>query len=63
MRQLFGQFGANGSGDAQFTGLTGIAIDTSGNIYTNDENLSSAQKFSSNGCYLLKFSLGSGNGQ
>src|SRR6267143_1721699 len=58
------QFGSVGSGNGQFNNPSGIAFDSSGNIYVTDQTNHRVQKFNSAGTYLSQFgSLGSGHGQ
>ena len=58
------QFGSQGNGDGQFDGPSGVAIDSSGNIYVVDTNNHRIQKFNSEGVYLSQFgSEGNGDGQ
>jgi hypothetical protein len=58
------QFGSNGSGNGEFNGPYGIAIDSSDNVYVVDGNNNRVQKFNSSGVYISQFgSGGSGNGQ
>jgi streptogramin lyase len=53
-----------GTGPGQFKSPYGVAVDSSGNIYTIEFNGSRVQKFDSNGNFLLKFgSQGTGDGQ
>jgi streptogramin lyase len=61
---LLGQWGSEGSGDGQFSGASGIAVDTAGNVYVADHANNRVQKFSSDGAYLLQFGgPGDGDGQ
>lgn len=58
------KWGSNGSGDGQFDGLEGIAIDSLGNVYVTDTNNNRIQKFTSSGNFITKWgSFGEGNGQ
>ncbi len=59
------QFGTLGSGNGQFNGAEGVAIDpTSRHIVVTDENNARVQIFDSAGNYLSQFgSAGTGNGQ
>jgi PKD repeat protein len=62
--KLVKQWGSEGSGNGQFLGLWGIAVDTSGNVYVGDANNHRIQKFDSNGKFITKWgSYGKGNGQ
>ena len=61
---FFTKWGSPGTGDGQFSGATGIALDSSGNLYVADTNNSRIQKFDNTGTFLTKWgSYGSGNGQ
>ncbi|MFM7582606.1 MAG: hypothetical protein ACKO9F_07790, partial [Caldilinea sp.] len=53
------QWGSQGSGNGQFRNPTGVAVDSSGNVYVADFNNHRIQKFDSNGRYLMQWS---GNG-
>jgi DNA-binding beta-propeller fold protein YncE len=44
--------GTQGSGDGQFSGPVGIAVDSSGNVYVVDSGNNRVEKFSSSGVYL-----------
>jgi prepilin-type N-terminal cleavage/methylation domain-containing protein len=58
------QFGTAGSGNGQFSGPTGIAVDASGNIWVVDYGNDRVEEFSPSGAYLSQFgSYGTGNGQ
>jgi DNA-binding beta-propeller fold protein YncE len=58
------KWGSSGSGDGQFDGLQGIAVDPSGNVYVADLWNHRIQKFDANGNFLTKWgSPGSGDGQ
>jgi hypothetical protein len=55
-------WGSPGYGDGQFSRSSGIAVDSSDNVYVVDSNR--IQKFDSNGNYLTQWgSKGNGNGQ
>jgi DNA-binding beta-propeller fold protein YncE len=57
------QWGSIGSGDGQFIGPCGIAVDSSNNVYVADGN-NRIKKFDGNGNYLAQWgSIGSGDGQ
>jgi PKD repeat protein len=58
------KWGSGGSGDGQFSDPSGVAVDSSGNVYVSDSGNNRIQKFSSNGSFLDKWgSGGSGDGQ
>ncbi len=58
------EFGSGGTGDGQFTGPTGVAVDPDGNVYVTDTGHDRVEKFASSGIYQSKFgSGGSSNGQ
>ena len=58
------QWGSQGSGNGQFTGPQGLAIDSSNNVYVADQINSRIEKFDGNGSFLTQWgSFGSGNGQ
>ncbi|MFH1961832.1 MAG: right-handed parallel beta-helix repeat-containing protein [bacterium] len=58
------KWGSNGSGDGQFSGPHGVAVDTSGNVFVADSNNNRIQKFDSDGTFITKWgSSGSGDGQ
>jgi DNA-binding beta-propeller fold protein YncE len=57
------QWGSPGSGNGQFSSISGIAVDTSQNVYVADTYNSRVEKFTSNGTYLTQWgSIGTGNG-
>src|SRR3972149_1746391 len=58
------RIGTYGSGDGEFLGPSGIAVDSFGNIYVADASIGRIQKFDSSGNFLLKFgTYGSGDGE
>ena len=57
-------WGSSGSGDGQFDGASGIAVDGSGNVYVTDWLNHRVQKFDGEGTFLTKWGTqGSGDGQ
>jgi len=57
-------FGSAGSGNGQFNGPGGVAVDASGNVWVVDRGNNRLEKFNASGQYLSQFgSKGSGNGQ
>jgi hypothetical protein len=61
---LLTQWGSAGSGNGQFSGLSGVATDGSGNVYVVDAGNDRIQKFDGSGHFLTTWgSPGSGNGQ
>src|SRR5271166_615903 len=60
-----GSIGSSGSGNGQFVQPTGIAFDSSGNVWVVDYGNNRVQEFNSNGVYQSQFGSGggSGNGQ
>lgn len=53
-----------GSGNGQFNGPRGLAVDTSGNVYVTDEGNQRIQVFSNTGTFIRTWgSSGAGNGQ
>ena len=57
-------WGGYGSAGGQFSSPTGIAVDSSGNVYVADQSNNRVQKFDSNGNLLLVWgSYGSAGGQ
>ena len=59
------KWGSSGNGDGQFSNPTGVAVDSSGNVYVGDAgNNNRIQKFNSNGTFITKWgSSGNGDGQ
>ena len=54
----------SGTGDGQFNGPLGIAVDSSGHVYVADTGNAHVQKFDSTGAFLMKWgSPGSGDGE
>jgi tripartite motif-containing protein 71 len=49
------KWGSFGSGNGQFSGPAGIAIDSSGNVYVADGNNHRIQVFDSNGNFITKW--------
>jgi hypothetical protein len=61
-RRFLRQFGAEGSGEGQFEGIQGVAINSSGDVYVTGS--ARVQEFSPTGTFIRKFgSPGAGNGQ
>lgn len=57
-------FGTQGSGNGQFFGAAGVAVDSAENVYVADQGNHRIQKFTSAGAFIAAFgSNGSGNGQ
>jgi len=57
-------WGGNGTGNGQLSIPYGVAVDSSGNVYVADNNLSKVQEFNSTGTFIkLLGSEGTGNGQ
>jgi DNA-binding beta-propeller fold protein YncE len=58
------KWGSPGSGDGQFSYLSGVAVDGSGHVFVTDFGNARIQKFDNNGTFLTKWgSYGAGNGQ
>src|SRR6266480_4027196 len=56
------QWGTQGSGDGQFQGPAGVAIDAAGNVYVADAGNARVQKFTGTGTYLAQWgTLGYGD--
>lgn len=59
-----GQWGSQGTGNGQFDGCYGVAVDSSGFIYVADVGNHRIQKFDAQGNFILKWgSQGTGAGQ
>ena len=55
---------SSGSGNGQFNEPSGVAVDSSGNVYVTDFQNNRVEKFTSTGLFVTKWgSLGSGDGQ
>jgi YD repeat-containing protein len=58
------QFGTKGTGNGQFTGPAGDAVDAGGNVWVNDFGGDRIEKFSSSGVFIASYgSEGTGGGQ
>ena len=58
------KWGSSGTGDGQFNKSTGVATDSSGNVYVADYYNNRIQKFDSDGKFLVKWGTsGTGEGQ
>jgi streptogramin lyase len=55
------KWGEPGTGDGQFNGLYGVAVDSNDNVYVADSLNNRVQKFNSTGGFILKWGTG-GNG-
>ena len=56
--------GSHGSGDGKFSGVWGVAFDSTGNVYIADYGNSRVQAFTAEGQFLKKFGKdGKGNGE
>src|SRR6266571_4521585 len=49
------QWGTPGSGDGQFNGPAGVAVDASGNVYVADYGNHRVQKFTDTGTFLTQW--------
>ncbi|HRN96619.1 MAG TPA: hypothetical protein PLD54_04185, partial [Candidatus Levybacteria bacterium] len=57
-------WGTSGSGEGEFNGIWGVAIDSAGNIYVSDAQNDRIQKFDADGNFILQWgSEGTANGQ
>src|SRR6478609_781928 len=57
-------WGYEGSGNGQFISPSGIAVDSSDNVYVSDLDDNNVQKFTNNGTFITTWgSYGTGNGQ
>ena len=64
MVPFIGKWGSKGSGDGQFASPSGIAIDSSNDVFVLDTGNNRVQKFSNNGTFITKWgSVGEGEGQ
>jgi tripartite motif-containing protein 71 len=57
-----GQVGSYGNGDGQYYDATGLAVDSSGNVFVTDSVLDRVQVYNSNGTYVTQFGSGFGSG-
>ena len=58
------QWGTVGTGDGNFTSPSGVAVDSTGDVYVADSGNSRIQKFTPTGTFITKWgSLGTGDGQ
>jgi RHS repeat-associated protein len=63
-KYYFYQFGSEGSGNGQFKGPAGTAVDASGNIWVADSGNNRIEKFEALGKFLASYgTAGSGNSQ
>lgn len=61
---LLAMWGTHGSGDGQFLGTSGVAVDSNGRVYVADFNNHRVQVFAGNGEYMSQWgSFGSEPGQ
>jgi hypothetical protein len=61
---LVTEWGSSGTGNGQFNDPTGIAVDTSGNVFVTDFTNNRVQKFDSSGAFVSKWGTsGTGDGQ
>ena len=59
-----GKWGSRGSGDGQFTGPSGLAVDDTGHVYVTDRENHRVQKFTAIGDFLRKWGFrGTGDRQ
>src|SRR5262249_31291473 len=57
-------WGSFGTGDGQFGGLGGVAVDGSGNVFVVDANNNRIQEFTNTGTFVRKWGCpGTGDGQ
>jgi hypothetical protein len=62
--KVVGKWGKDGTGNGQFNGASGLAVEKSGKVYVSDYNNNRVQVFSPTGQFLDKWgSIGEGNGQ
>jgi hypothetical protein len=63
-RKFLRQFGTEGTGPGQFSGIQGIATNSAGDVYVTDAKNDRVQEFSPTGAFVRQFGgPGSGNGQ